>query len=193
VLWDNFSELDSQFNGFDLTFTKRFSNRWSILGGLSHGRNKGDVFGTSDLNNPNFQFRRGLLATDVPWAGKASGLYEFPWGIQVSGSVQSSKGFPERQTVSVSRSTVTLTQTSQTLDVAARGTTRLPSITMVDLSLRKTFKLTEQLSAKPIMDVLNVMNVNTVTNRITLLGPTYGRVGGLVRGRMIRLGLNMDF
>ena len=78
LLWDNYAELDSFFNGVDVNITKRYHNKWSLLGGVSYGHNIGDVFGTSDLNNPNFQFRQGLIATDVPWQAKAAGNTSCP-------------------------------------------------------------------------------------------------------------------
>ena len=59
TLWDNFSELDTTYNGVDVTFNKRLSHRWMIMGGASFGGNRGDIYGTSDRNNPNFTFRRG--------------------------------------------------------------------------------------------------------------------------------------
>jgi len=192
-LWDNYSELDGSFNGVDFNVTKRYHNKWSLLGGASYGHNVGDVFGTSDLNNPNFQFRRGVLATDVPWSIKGSGQYELPYQIQFSGSVQYVQGFPERLTVSVGRTTVALTQTTQVLDVAERGGTRLPAVTIGDISLRRNFKLGGNRTVKPVLDILNLGNINTVTSRITQLGPTYGRVGAIVRGRLVRLGFNIDF
>ena len=86
-VWDNYPGLGSDFNGVDFNVTKRFSSRWSLLGGVSYGRNTGDVFGTGDLNDPNLQFRQGLLATDVPWQAKASGQYQMPLGILLSGNI----------------------------------------------------------------------------------------------------------
>jgi len=64
---------------------------------------------------------------------------------------------------------------------------------MVDLSLRRNFRLGGNRSVRPVIDILNVGNINTTTARITQLGPTYGRVGSIVRGRLIRLGFNVDF
>ena len=90
------------YNGVDLNFRKRLSHRWMIMGGVSLGQNEGDIYGgNSDLNNPNFAFRRGVLATDVPRIFKASGLYELPYAISLSGSLQYYTGQPERTTVSV--------------------------------------------------------------------------------------------
>ncbi|MBI4471187.1 MAG: TonB-dependent receptor [Acidobacteria bacterium] len=193
LLWDNFAEADTQFNGFDLSMTKRMSNRWSMLASLSYGRNKGDVFGTADLNNPNNQFRRGLLSNDVPWQGKVSGVYQLPFGIDLSGRLQASQGFPERTTVRVASSTIRLTQGTTTLDVEPRGFTRLPGYAMLDLGLRKTFQVSERWTVRPTLDLFNVLNVDTIRGRITQFGPTYGRVRSMVDGRMMRLGLDLSF
>ena len=85
-----------------------------IMGGATFGRNEGDIYGGgSDLNNPNFAFRRGVLGTDVPRIFKASGLYELPYAISLSGSIQYYTGQPERTTVSVGTDSATLTQVTQ--------------------------------------------------------------------------------
>ena len=131
VLFDNFPEIDNDFNGVDLTFNKRFGNRWMIMGGLSLGRNLGDVYGTADLNNPNNTFRRGVVGLDVPVSFKLSGLYELPHGISVSGNVSHYTGFPELDTVTVSRDTVALTQVSQSLAIA---TARAPTAWTTSIS-----------------------------------------------------------
>ena len=95
-LWDNFSELDSDFNGADITVNKRLSNRWSMAGGASFGQTTGDIYATLatvDLNNPNNTFRRGLVGNDVPWSYRMSGLYEFTYDISVSATAQYLQGF----------------------------------------------------------------------------------------------------
>ena len=192
TLWDNFSELDGNYNGVDLNFRKRLSNRWMILGGASFSRNTGDIYGTSDLNNPNFTFRRGVLASDTARTVKASGLYELPYGISFSGSAQYSTGFPERTTVSVGRDSATLTQVTQSLVVEPAGTTRQPSVTLFDISFRKVFRMNKT-SVEPLLDIFNLGNINTITNRSTQLGTSYGRVASIIRGRMVKFGLNVTF
>ena len=164
-----------------------------ILGGASFGRDEGDINETADLNNPNFTFRRGVRANDVPRMAKASGLYELPYGVSLSAAAQYFTGFPEQTTVSVSRDTVALTQVTQSLLVAPAGTTRLPSVTMFDMSLKKIFRLGAQRSIEPVLDIFNLGNVSTVTRRTAQLGPSYGRVSNIVRGRMMKLGLNVKF
>ncbi len=170
-LWDNSPELDTTFNGVDVTFTKRLSRRWSAMGSLSLGENTGSIYaGTTDLNNPNFAlFRRGPVGNDVPVSLKLSGMYQLPYGFTVSASAQHFSGFPENTTVLVNANTVTLTQVSQTLVVEPRGTTRLPAVNAADVSVKKSFQIFGA-SVEPELGVFNVGNAATILARITQLG-----------------------
>jgi hypothetical protein len=193
TLWSNLPELDGTYNGVDLNFRKRLSNRWMVMGGASIGKNKGDIYGgNSDLNNPNFAFRSGVLSTDVPRIFKLSGLYELPFDISLSGSVQRYTGLPERTTVSVGRDSATLTQVTQVITVEPQGTTRLPSVSMIDLSMKRIFRFDNR-SIEPALEIFNLGNINTITSRSAQLGPAYYRVSNIIRGRMAKFGLNIRF
>ena len=194
TLWDNFPEMDADYNGVEVTARKRLSNNWTLVSGITYGRNTGDVYGsTADLNNPNFTFRRGvLLAQDIPLTLKVSGTYQFPYAISLSGSAQHYGGFAEMDTVSVSRDTVTLTQVTQNIAVTESGTTRLPGVTMFDMSLRKTIQ-TGRGSIEPVVDFFNLGNANTVVRRTTQLGPAYDRVLKILLPRMVKFGVNVNF
>jgi hypothetical protein len=192
VLWDNFSELDTVYKGVDLRINKRLSDRWMFSGSASFGRNEGDTFPGNDLNNPNFQHRIGAVGMDLPWLLKASGIYEAPYGIMVAGNVQSYAGSPESTTVQVSSNTVPLTQVNQSVQVEPRGETRTPSLTLVDMSVRKVFRR-EHRTIEPVFEVHNLMNVATVQSRNSTLGPAYGLAANIARGRMIKFGLSVKF
>jgi hypothetical protein len=193
VLWDNYPELDTLYRGVDLTFNKRMSNRWMLMGGVSVGRNEGDIYGTSDLNNPNFTFRHGIIGNDVPVSLRASGVYQLPWGISLSASAQRFRGFPENTTVLVSADTVKgLTQVSQSLVVEPRATTRLPNVNSLDIGIRKMFEL-RGVRVEPIVDIYNALNGASIVARTTQLGPTYGQAANIQRGLLIRAGFNLNF
>jgi hypothetical protein len=193
VLWDNYDELDGNFNGVDMTFNKRLSNRWMVMGGLSLGKNQVDTYGGSDLNNPNSVFRYGLDSRDVPVSFKLSGIYELPYGVTLGGTFQHFTGFPEPATVSVGGDTVSLTQVTQSVRVEEVGTTRLPDNDMADLSVRKTFTLRNGVTFAPALEVFNLTNANTIQTRLTQLGPTYQRVTSIQFPRMWRFGFNVKF
>jgi hypothetical protein len=192
VLWDNFSELDTTYKGVDLRINKRLANRWMLSGSASLGKNEGDTFAGSDLNNPNFQFRHGAVGMDVPVLLKASGIYEARYGIMVAGNVQSYSGFPEATTVQVSGNTIALTQVNQSIQVEPRGTTRTPSLTLVDMNVRKVFRRGER-TFEPVFEIHNLVNVATIQSRNTTLGPAYGRAANISRGRMLKFALNVKF
>lgn len=192
VAWDNFSQLDSNFNGLDLTLNKRFDQRWMLITGVSFGSNEGDIFGTADLNNPNFQFRQGIIGNEVPVSIKVSGSYQAPYGILAGAVVQHYTGFPET-TVVVGASTVALTQVTQSIVVEPRGTTRLPDVNLLDFNIKKNLRVGSGVSAQPVLEIFNVLNGNAIQARTAVLGPAYGRASNLVLGRMIKFGLNMSF
>ena len=163
-----------------------------MMRGLALGRKLGDIYGPVDLNNPNFTFRHGLVENDVRVSFKGSGAYELPYAFRLSGSYQHYSGFPENTTVLVNAATVALTQVSQSILVEPRGTTRLSSVGLTDLSFRRTFKF-GRLKAEPILDAYNVFNASPTTARTTQLGPAYGRVVTIVRGRLVKLALDVDW
>jgi hypothetical protein len=197
VVWENNSALDTVFNGADFTVNKRMSNHWSVNGGASYGKSVGDIYpttsvATADLNNPNFTFRRGVVGNDVPYSYRGSGVYDLPYQISLSATAQYYAGFPELTTVSVGNNTAVLTQGATTLTVEERGTTRLPSVTSLDLSVRKFWRV-GAVKLEPRLDMFNLSNQATILGRVTQLGSTYGRVSSAQRGRLIKGGLTVEF
>ena len=68
----------------------------------------------------------------------------------------------------------------------------MPNVTGLDLSFRKTFR-TSSRTFTPRIDFYNATNESTVTARITQLGPTFGRISGIQRARLIKVGMNLEF
>jgi hypothetical protein len=193
VLYGNYPEMDTDFKGVDITLNKRLSHRWMMMGSASFGKSTGDIYGsTLDLNDPNNSFRHGLIGNDMPFSLKMFGLYQLPYGIQFSGTAQHFTGFPELTTVNVTSSTVALTRVTQRVTYEPRASTRLPDVNLFDVSIRRTFA-TGRYSIEPIMDIFNVGNVSTIRARSTQLGPSYGVASDVVRGRIIKFGLNVKF
>ena len=193
IVWDNYRELDSTYNGTDINVDKRMTKGWMMTGGVSLGKTTGDIHPVgSDLNNPNFTFRRGITGNDTPFSLRLSGVYDLPYGIAMSGTFQHQRGFPEATTVSVGNNTIALTQGTTSIVVEPRGTTRLPDLNQLDMSFRKIFRAGGKVY-QPRIDIYNLANSATVINRVTILGSSYGAVSNIQRGRLIKLGMHVDW
>jgi hypothetical protein len=192
ILWNNESALDSTYNGSDITVSKRLSHGWMLNGGVSVGKNVGDIYGTDDLNNPNKTFRRGIQGNDVPFSLRLSGLYELPLGISASATFQRQSGFPELTVVSVGNNTVALTQGTTTVAVNPRAATRLPDLNQLDASLRKAIRIGRN-NLQPRIDFYNLLNSATITSRVNTLGSSYLVPNSIQRGRIIKVGFNVDY
>jgi hypothetical protein len=192
LVWTNMPELDSTYNGTDITLDKRLSNGWMMTGGVSVGKTEGWV-GGSDLNNPNSgEFNRGVVGNDTPFSLRLSGLYELPFGVSMSGTFQHQTGYPELTQVSVGANTVSLTQGTTNVTVEPRGTTRLPDLNQLDMSFRKVFRMNGKVY-QPRVDLYNLANSSTIIARSSVLGPSYGAVNGIQRGRLIKIGMHVDW
>jgi hypothetical protein len=92
----------------------------------------------------------------------------------------------------VGNNTVALTQGTTTIMVEPRGTTRLPDLNQLDMSVRRVFRSGAR-TFQPRLDVYNLLNAATVIARVTTLGSSYGAVNGIQRGRLIKVGMHVDF
>ena len=193
LVWANEPELDGDFNGVDMNFDRRMSNGWMMTGGVSVGKSLGDIYGASDLNNPNFTFRRGITGNDIPFSLRLSGSYELPYDATASGTYQFQSGSPEINSVSVGNNTIALTQGTTLLTVEPRGTTRLPKMQQLDVSVRKAFRTGGSRLVQVRADLYNLANTATVTSRANTYGPSFGYVNTIQRGRLIKFGVSLDF
>src|SRR5262249_18349888 len=107
-------------------------------------------------------------------------------------TVQHYTGFPENTTVLVGGNTIALTQVTQSLVVEPRGTTRLPPVNSLDVSVRKPWKY-RGVALEPVLDAYNLLNNASLLTEVTQLGPTYRTPVTIQRGRLIRLGVNVNF
>src|SRR5207302_8651839 len=74
----NVDVLQSDYNGMQISFNKRMSNRWQLLGGVSLQRHEGfnhsgtftNPGSSTDLNDPDYRLNRAGSAvfTDIPWS-----------------------------------------------------------------------------------------------------------------------------
>ena len=207
---DNDPYLDTTYNGVEITAMKRLSHRWQMTTGLTFGKNTGGLNGGalgsgqiqtgtgSDLNDPNATiFTNGIIGNDSPVAFRVSGSYRAPFDISIAGSLVSNSGYPFVSTYSVTRAAaaaagVALTRANQTIFLSDRGDERLPSVTLIDLRVSRSFRFGTR-RIEPTFDIFNVGNASTITSLTTGVGSTYLAPTGIVSPRIMKVGFAVNF
>jgi hypothetical protein len=194
---NNESILDTDYHGVEFTASKRFSNNWQMVAGLTIGQNEGGL-PNGDLNDPNnLTFDRGIIGNDSKYGFRLSGSYRLPYEIALAGSVVANEGYPYVSSYSISRAEaarlgVTLTRANQAVSLARRGEERLPNVVMGDLRVSRAFRFGNR-RIVPQLDIFNISNVDTITSLATAVGGTYLEPREIISPRIIRVGFSLDF
>lgn len=166
-----------EYRALELTATKRLSNRWQALGSFVISRSAGLIgtsFGNSTsisalYNRPDSLINAfGNLESSRPYQFKLQGLYQGPWGINMSGFFLAQSGTPFtrqlRVTAAVDPNTgavVPLRGGPVVINAEPVGSHRLQVFDQLDLRLEKEFKIgVGRLGVSA--DVFNVFNSDAV-------------------------------
>ena len=187
--------LDSDYDGIEITATKRFSDRWQMLFGFTAGRNEGGLsFG--DLNDPNNLInQQGIVGSDATYQLKLSGSYLVPVvDVAVSGSLVRNTGYPRQLTYQVTRALAPgLTRSAQTIRVNERGDERLPGVTLLDLRFSRPIQLGGGRVFEPQLDLFNVTNSDVIVGIVDAIGPRLGFPTEILAPRVLRFGFALKF
>jgi len=201
---DNDPYLDTNYNGVDLSLTKRLSHRWQMVTGISFGRNEGGLnssggqSSTADLNDPNNTlYQKGVVGLDTKVGFRLSGSYLAPGDVLVAGSLTSNTGGAYVSTVNLTRaavaSVVPLTRGSQTVFLSARGDERLPAVNEVDVRISRPFKFAGGRRITPQVDLFNITNAGPAVTITSAVGGSYLAPTQILAPRIIRIGFAMNF
>jgi hypothetical protein len=187
----NFDGLGSRYNGFEVSFDRRFADGFALFGGYTLGAHKEC---TSASTNPNDRINNcGYHLFDSTHIGNFSGLYRLPGEVMLSGHYQYKTGQPLRRDFTVTRALIpNLTQVNQRVLLSAAGEIRKESLSLLDFRLAKRFRFGNS-SFEPTLDVYNVLNENAALSEVETVGPALGRISRNVDGRTVRLGVRVQF
>jgi hypothetical protein len=164
------------YKGLEITATKRLSNRWQLLAGYTRSVNRQD--GTSLDTSPNFLINAdGVITTannsDRPHQFKLTGSYLLPYDVLVGANLRSQSGPPVTRQISQRLAL----GGNQSINLEPLGSSRLPTMTTVDLRGSKQFRFGNRVLSADV-DVYNLTNTNTVWEVRTLTPAITVREGG---------------
>jgi hypothetical protein len=201
---DNQSYLDTNYNGVDLSASKRMSNRWQMVAGVSIGRNEGGLnstggqSSTADLNDPNLTlYNKGVVGLDTKVGFRLSGSYQLPYDLLIAGSLVSNSGGAYVSTYNASAASVAnvfaMTRAQQQIFLSARGDERLPTVTTADIRISRAFRFSQGRRITPEIDFFNINNAAPAVTITSAVGGSYLAPTQLLAPRIIRVGFSVNF
>ena len=200
-----------RYLGFELSATKRLSNRWMARVGFSANSHK-EYFDspgsfTDPTPGPTGRNESGqLVVRQSTGSGKSSiyqilpsyqfivtGLYQAPWGINLAANMVGRQGFAApylRTNLNVDDPLVAQKNVSI---ISENGEYRLPNVTALDFRVGKEFAV-RRARFNIDLDMFNLLNSSTVLGReYDYRLSTFNAVREIMNPRVLRLGLRMGF
>lgn len=217
VLLYNRAEAYQRYFGADVSVVKRLSHNWMMRASFGWNDFRQFVNGAS-ITNPNNIWELGgqndndtlavgysskaYLFINGHWQFNVTGLYQFPWGINLGANFFGRQGYPFLPYVRVR--TRDVADSRPRILIGKAGDYRLDNLYQLDLRLEKAFQI-GPVTVTPAAEVFNVINSNTVLQRYSRVGQWDNRSGELSTDelfntiqetqspRILRLGIRMSF
>jgi len=175
------------YNTFEAAVTKRYSKRWNVQGSFWITKNHEWIQAVVPTPNDD----RFPIDNTWNWEARASGIYNLPWGFEVSGFYRAQSGLPGQRTESFS--SPLLLQGTVTLRMEPFGTERGPMISITNVKVAKNFTFKERWRYQINFQVFNIFNTSDATSTSYLTGATFLHPTGIVSPRVARIGMQFSF
>ena len=195
----NVTNSDDDYYTWELTGTKRMSNRWSLLATFAWTKsndNSDTYFGQRVRTNllvltPNDTINsdggRYVFST---WTMKLHGTYEAPYAIKVTPILRYQSGQPIGRVFVASGLNYS---TSVTVLAEPVGTRKQDDIALLDLRAEKVFPVTKSLRLSGFVDLFNLFNSNAEQNTSFNSGTSFLRPLNIIPPRIVRFGAKITF
>ena len=194
----NLDNSDDDFHNFEITGTKRMSNRWSLLasyGWLKAYDNTSGFQGHSFRSNGTVLNPNDLIGTEdgrfvyTRQTVKLNGTWNSPWwDVSFSPLVRYQQGVPYARTFS----TTALSYGSVRFIAEPLGSRRQDAIFITDLRVEKTHRFSGR-DISVFFDLYNMFNENPEQNIQSSSGTAFLRPLSIVPPRLFRIGAKLNF
>lgn len=193
----NVPNSDSDFYTWEVTGTKRFSNRWSLLASYAHTWVKefsNGYFGNTVRQNNLLVTPNDLINTDggrlefTTWQAKLHGTWDTPWwNVKMTPILRHQAGQPYGRTFQFG-----FNYGTQFVLAEPIGTRRQDNITLLDLRVEKVIRFGGT-SVSGFLDVFNMFNNNAEQNITWSSGSSFLRPSNIVPPRIARFGAKFEW
>jgi hypothetical protein len=200
------------YDGVEVTLTKRFSHRWSANLSYVWQKSRGLIgtdfddswSGQAYFDNPNAHINAmGNFGYERRNQFKAQAMWQGPWGIMISCYYRALDGQRYARQVRSQDLGLSLVQGNTTIYAEPRGKRSLPWLTMIDLRVEKTFNLPHRFGQFGVFcNIFNATNVAiptavyTVSSIYTTINGKrvqFGEMTSLTDPRVFQLGARYTF
>jgi len=194
----NVPDSDSDFYTFEVTGTKRFSHRWSLLATFAYTwvrEFENAYFGNTVRQNDLRVTPNDLINTAdgrhefTTWQGKLHGTWEVPWwGLKLTPILRHQAGQPWGRVFQYRFNYGTTRVLAEPL-----GTRRQDNITLLDLRIEKVIPIRGESRVSGFIDVFNMFNANPEQNITWSSGTSFLRPSNIVPPRIARFGAKFEW
>jgi hypothetical protein len=187
--------------------TKRLSNRWMLDASFTYSDWKQHTEG--DYIDPmNVEYYDGGVVApqsggsgltgiyvNSRWQFKLSGLYQLPYGINVSGVFMSREGYVKRTDVRVYRPGIGYASLYGSPDGGGKfGDERLPAFWVLNLRLEKVFMISDTSSVTVAADGFNITNsAHPLKQETRMSASNFGQDLRILNPRLFRFSIRFNF
>lgn len=201
----NIPNFNRTYNGVELAARKRLSHHWMMDGSFTYNSTIQN-YGQGSYQNPNnITVRNGYqydylttgsgianVIINSRWLAKVSGMYEFPYAVNVSAFYNARQGYPYEAAVQVLTSLPNGGGTP-TIILDPVGNNRLPDYQNLDLRIERPIMI-HGTRLVPMMDIFNITNNNTIQAlRGNQNANNANNIQAIVAPRVIRFGINVNW
>jgi hypothetical protein len=190
-----------------LVVTKRLSNKWMLDASFTLSDWKrhyeGDYFDPMNIE----YYDGGVVApgsggsgltgiyVNSRWQFKLSGLYQLPYGINVSGVFMSREGYVKLTDVRVYRPGIGYSNLYGSPDGGGKfGDERLPAFWVLNFRLEKVFMISDAASVTVSADAFNITNsAHALKQETRMSASNFGQDLRILNPRLFRFGIRFNF
>jgi Carboxypeptidase regulatory-like domain len=179
---------NSEYYTWEMTATKRYSRRWSLLASVTHTWNREAALGTGNDFTPNALINTaGAQDRFRTWQAKLNGTLSLPWGFRAVPVLRHQSGTPFARTF-----VRTLNYGNATIKAEPITANRTPNITLVDVRTEKLFRI-DAVRVMGFFDVYNIFNTNAAQTLNTSSGGFWLRPTAITGPRVLRVGARLEW